>query len=175
VHDGSTASSAGGLLLNAALLRQGAAIARSLPAELFTWTLPLLPGGTLGKHLRHVAEFYDAFLDGVATGRIDYESRRRDVAFESSPEEAARRMETLAFRLESMDGLASDRAIVAWGEGSTRDARSTLGREIDALLSHTIHHYALVAVFLRSFGIEPPEEFGVAPSTLRHWESAAAR
>lgn len=175
MHDGSTAAPAGGLLLNAALLRQGAAIARSLPAELFTWTLPLLPGGTLGKHLRHVAEFYEAFLDGVSAGRIDYESRRRDVAFESSPGEAARRLEALAGRLEALDDAAFDRAIVAWGDGSTRDAHSSLGREIDALLSHTIHHYALVAVFLRSFGIEPPAEFGVAPSTLRHWETAAAR
>lgn len=175
MHDGSTASQAGGLLLNAALLRQGAAIARSLPAELFTWTLPLLPGGTLGRHLRHVAEFYEAFLDGVASGRIDYETRRRDAAFESSPEEAAFRLEALAARLESIDDASPDGALDVRGEGSTRHARSSFGREVDALLSHTIHHYALVAVFLRSFGIEPPEAFGVAPSTLRHWESAAAR
>ena len=175
MHHGSTAAPESGLLLNAALLRQGAAIARSLPAERFTSTLPMLPGGTIGKHLRHVAEFYEAFLDGAAAGRIDYESRRRDAGFESSPGEAARRMDDLADRLESTEARAPDRGLRARGEGSTRDAVSSVGREIDALLSHTIHHYALVAVFLRSFGIEPPEEFGVAPSTLRHWESAAAR
>ena len=51
---------------------------------------------------------------------------------------------------------------------------STLERELYVLVSHTIHHYALVAVLLRTLGVDPGPEFGVAPSTLRHWEAAKA-
>jgi hypothetical protein len=43
--------------------------------------------------------------------------------------------------------------------------RSTLARELRALASHTIHHYALVAVVLRLRGVAVPAHFGVAPST----------
>jgi hypothetical protein len=56
--------------------------------------------------------------------------------------------------------------------------RSTVARELQFLLSHTIHHYALIALVLRLQGFTTGEEFGVNPSTLRHWrgrrEEAAA-
>ena len=45
---------------------------------------------------------------------------------------------------------------------------SSAGREFSFVLSHTIHHDALVGVIVRSLGREPPVEFGCAPSTLRY-------
>jgi hypothetical protein len=50
---------------------------------------------------------------------------------------------------------------------------SSVGRELQALLGHTVHHYAIIALLLRVEGIEPGEEFGVAPSTLAHWRAAS--
>jgi hypothetical protein len=64
-------------------------------------------------------------------------------------------------------------------EGSTRThecpywTRSSIARELQSLLSHTVHHYALIAIALRLQGIEPSAEFGVAPSTLEHWRKTA--
>ena len=52
-------------------------------------------------------------------------------------------------------------------------SRSTLRRELQFLLSHTIHHFALIGLLLSFHGVEPGEEFGVAPSTLKHWRSQA--
>ena len=46
---------------------------------------------------------------------------------------------------------------------------STVRRELDFLLSHTVHHYALIAMSLRLRGLPVPAELGVAPSTLEHW------
>jgi hypothetical protein len=42
------------------------------------------------------------------------------------------------------------------------------------LLSHTIHHYALIASLLERRGVRVRDElsgFGVAASTLEHWAS----
>ncbi len=50
---------------------------------------------------------------------------------------------------------------------------SSVKRELQFLLSHTIHHYSLVAVALRAQGFEPGADFGVAPSTLRYWRKIA--
>jgi len=47
-------------------------------------------------------------------------------------------------------------------------SESTVKRELQYLQAHTIHHYALIALILRIQGITPHDEFGVAPSTLRH-------
>jgi len=35
-------------------------------------------------------------------------------------------------------------------------------------INHAIHHYALIAMLLRSEQKVVPEGFGVAPSTIRH-------
>jgi hypothetical protein len=51
---------------------------------------------------------------------------------------------------------------------------STLGRELEFLRSHTVHHYALIALIFRAHEASVPSSFGVAPSTLRYQAEAAA-
>src|SRR5690349_6567934 len=42
-----------------------------------------------GAHLRHIVEFYQAFLEGVPSYHIDYDARRRDPEIERSRSAAA--------------------------------------------------------------------------------------
>jgi hypothetical protein len=49
-------------------------------------------------------------------------------------------------------------------------AVTSLERELQFLLSHTVHHFALVALLLRAQGFEVSADFGVAPSTLAYWQ-----
>jgi hypothetical protein len=51
---------------------------------------------------------------------------------------------------------------------------SSVGRELQVLSSHTIHHFALIAFTLRVLGIEVDRNFGMAPSTLRYEQNAKA-
>jgi len=51
---------------------------------------------------------------------------------------------------------------------------SSVLRELDFLQSHTVHHYSLIAMLLRLHEIDPGEDFGVAPSTLKYWKEEAA-
>jgi uncharacterized damage-inducible protein DinB len=55
-------------------------------------------------------------------------------------------------------------SVVAHGAAPI-SARSTLGREMLFVISHTIHHQALVAVLLSATGRGVPDAFGLAPST----------
>ena len=59
-------------------------------------------------------------------------------------------------------------------EGETAWSYSSIFRELQFLLSHTIHHFALVAMLLRLQGCVPAVDFGVALSTLNHWQQQAA-
>lgn len=45
---------------------------------------------------------------------------------------------------------------------------TSVGRELRFLLSHTVHHCALIAILLSLRGGEVPNGFGIAPSTERH-------
>jgi hypothetical protein len=51
---------------------------------------------------------------------------------------------------------------------------SSLSRELQVLSSHTVHHFALIAVTLRAHGVQMDPDFGMAPSTLRHLASKTA-
>jgi uncharacterized damage-inducible protein DinB len=156
-----------------AVLAQGRALALALDAELYAGPSPLSPHGCVGAHLRHVADFVAAFLRGLERGAIDYDRRERDERLERDPVRAAAHLAHLSRELEPLTVLDPARVIAVRSEESVAGAgwqSSTLGRELVALLSHTIHHYALIAVLLRARGIEPPAAFGVAPSTLAHWQ-----
>jgi len=50
---------------------------------------------------------------------------------------------------------------------------SSVSRELQVLSSHTIHHFALIAMTLRLHGVEMDPDFGMAPSTLRYLAHAA--
>lgn len=61
-----------------------------------------------------------------------------------------------------------DEAIELLRQGSY----SSIGRQLQFLKSHTIHHYALIALFFRLQDYEPPEEYGVSTSTPRQRRAA---
>lgn len=133
----------------------------------------------VGPHFRHVLEHYSCFLAGWAAGRIDYDARAREGALETERGTALGRIRELARGLEALDASRLEdpveiRLECGVGDEGQQWSRSTVRRELQFLLSHTIHHYALIGLLLARLGIDPGESFGVAPSTLKHWERSAA-
>lgn len=128
-----------------------------------------------GRHMRHILDHYLSFLD-ARDGRINYDARQRDSRLERDRAYAIAAARQLIERLQEFgDDLQNVDAAVQVnsnqgdhrGEGAAWSS-STRQRELQFLLSHTVHHYALIALTLRIQGVEPPERFGVAPSTLRY-------
>lgn len=165
-----------------AVLEQGAGLASVLERE--AYARPVAPWKSgVGAHLRHVADFVRAFLDGRRSGRIDYDARRRDARLEREPARAAAVLRALAAELDDLgladsDALAQPVLVRTEAPGGSGPGEhwleSTLGRELAALLGHTVHHYALVALALHRLGLEAPADFGVAPSTLDHQRARSA-
>jgi len=166
--------------VNAALLEQSAALIGLLEDDDFC-AAGIRPGGAgIGPQLRHCADFYRALFDGLASGRVDYDARKRDPLFEADRGYAVRELEALADALRALDAVP-DRELAVRTEAVVlpRDAdpwcRSSLRRELLVLLSHTVHHHALVRERLRARGFDPGAHFGVAPSTVAHGTGPCAR
>ena len=49
--------------------------------------------------------------------------------------------------------------------GATVTVRSSVSREVAFLVSHTIHHNAIVGQMMRARGLEVAPRFGLAPAT----------
>jgi uncharacterized damage-inducible protein DinB len=157
---------------NIKLLSQGVDLLVAVEDETFARRSPLAPDGSIGKHLRHCLDFYDCFLRGLPAGRVDYTHRERDEEVETVRSVALQRLKETVRRLQALETgthrtiLVREEAAPGGGEGGW--SGSTVQRELQFLLSHTVHHYALVGILLRSFGLALDEDFGLAPSTLRH-------
>lgn len=155
--------------LNAALLLQGMRVLSSIDDETYTRPAALFEGQRIGGHIRHIVDFYECLLKGVPSGVIDYAARRRDPMVESDRTVAMARLSEIRGRLQSESETFEDLDLTLQPEESPAgNLRSTAGRELEALASHTVHHFALVAVLLRYFGFAVSPDFGVSQATLRY-------
>lgn len=161
--------------VNAGWLRQALGLVAEIDHETFVTSPRGLAPHKVGSHLRHVLEFYECFLAGVEIGRIDYDNRKRDEAISNNRYAAASKIRSIISRLEDVAAISGDSFVAVRVENAENDVflRSSVGRELQALSSHTIHHFALIAVTLRVHGFEVDPAFGMSPSTLRYQAAQA--
>ncbi len=162
---------------NVRWLRQALRLLTRLNDTVYSTAPPSLAPHKAGSHLRHVLEFYQCFLEGLDSSHIDYDARRRDAAIEQNREAAATAIRSIIRSLEERAGVAQERIVWVRMEDArncpVRDCfmESSISRELQVLSSHTIHHFALMAMTLRAHGVAMDADFGMAPSTLRYLES----
>jgi hypothetical protein len=162
----------------AALLDQLARVLELVDDQTYCQTSAWSPRGSIGGHVRHCVDFYQSFINGIDSGRINYNYRRQDPRIEVDRRYAIARIQDAQRSLRSVSPVIKFRPILVSTEdcGLSLSAwcSSSLVRELEFLQSHAIHHFSLIAVLLRLNEIEPGENFGVAPTTLRYWQEATA-
>lgn len=155
---------------NRTCLEQGVELLERLDADLYQRRCSTVFNSAMGGHLRHNTDHYEQFLAGYATGRIDYDARTRDASVERDPVYAANLLRSLSAALSSVPESALDDAVEVRMDGGDSSAwtRSSVRRELQFLISHTIHHYALIAAIAAAHGFtDLPADFGMAPSTVK--------
>lgn len=161
---------------NLHVLQQGRELLKSLDSTRYVSRVPACFNSTPGGHLRHVIDHYLGLLDGLVAGRVDYEHRARDPRVEGEADYAAGVIDGIMGRLRALTEQG-DAAIAVRSESAGEQAgvwgESSLLRELEFLLSHTVHHFALIATMCRLLGHEPAADFGMAPSTLKYNQARA--
>jgi len=154
---------------NIGWLRQAQSLLLGIDDSVFASSPKGLTPHKAGSHLRHVLEFYECFLDGLPGGPVDYDNRRRDESVEKNRHAAAARIRSIIERLEEVRSLSPDLPLSVRMENAdfAEYLRSSVGRELQALSGHTIHHFALMSMTLRIHGVAVDPDFGMSPSTLR--------
>ncbi|MEO8083971.1 MAG: hypothetical protein ABI780_09125 [Ardenticatenales bacterium] len=177
---------------NIALVQQGITVLDAIDDRAFVRTAPPIYHSGVGPHLRHCIDHYRCFLGGWRDGAIDYDARGRQAALETDRAAARDALDDVrrallalttadvgcpvfvAYEWDPVDSadtpaIAADAAVgLPTAEAIRGRCASDVGRELLFLASHTVHHYALIALILRHQAIDVPRGFGVAPSTLSH-------
>lgn len=128
--------------------------------------------GSVGGHIRHSLDYVVALLAGFDSGEIDYETRERGTAVENDRQTALQQIHSLDSRLaqrlnEPSTGFVRT-LLMLRSDGPPVALNSTFGRETAFVISHTIHHNAMIAAMLRTTGVEIPDRFGYAPGTIAY-------
>ncbi len=154
---------------NLALLHRGIALLEGLSDRVYAE--PIRTWAPVGAQFRHVIEHYQSFLGGISSGRVDYDARARSSTLESSRDAALAATRLCATGLTALSG-APDHALqiqmdTGAGPGAPNWHASSVGRELQFLCSHTVHHFALIKLLLEGSVVLDPD-FGMAPSTVVH-------
>jgi uncharacterized damage-inducible protein DinB len=129
-------------------------------------------GATVGKHMRHIVEFYLMLIEGNQQGIVSYDKRHRDVNIETDRTYAKDIIDKI---LEQIDDIMLYKDIVVEADftvlgNNTGIIKSTMIRELMYCLEHSIHHQAIIKAGLISMGLHDITDtnFGVAYSTIRY-------
>jgi uncharacterized damage-inducible protein DinB len=155
------------------LLLQTECLLQSVEPSSYTTCVPIAFNGTIGGHVRHCLDHFVCLLRGFDSGLIDYDHRDRDERIERDPALARTLVMALRADLEQLDADLLDAAVqtrceVSYRRGDSPCSTSSLGRELAYAVAHGIHHFALISILARLQGIQLPDGFGIAPSTLVH-------
>ena len=158
------------------IMRQGLDLISTLSPEEYTGSHPHIKTSSIGAHYRHHLEHVQLLLDG-AHDLVDYDRRKRDPEIQTSLSVARRRTQQLIERLEDISPEKLEhRVAVVHQSCDDADQRpvchSTFEREVLFVLSHAVHHYALINVIHQLVTDRPCHAgFGVMPSTLSYERS----
>lgn len=127
------------------------------------------PNDSIGAHVRHLLEHYECLLN-PDNGVVDYDQRPRNQVLESCRNTALKSIQGIR---QALPQIASGPVHIRYlPAAASEDAlvvmASSIERELLFLISHTIHHMALIALFARRAGLSVPADFGVTPSTSRY-------
>ena len=159
-----------------AVLRQLADVIRAMTDEQYRRKPVGVVSSNVGGHVRHCLDHVEALLAALEDGELSYDHRQRGTEVETNREAAldviwSQERQLLAFPLHAESRPLRLSVMVSSGLPPT-EVETTVGRELAFVLSHTVHHNALIAVMALTLGVPVPDRFGYAPSTIVHLEKA---
>lgn len=148
-----------------------------LPTHIYTTEQPLLSDKSIGKHIRHIVEFYECIFTGMHIGVINYDARSRNIALETDKTFCIEKLQHVTKLICSVD--VDKKLSLQMSFCSAEEPvllASSLTRELTYAMEHAIHHMAIIKMAIKAIHlpIELPQNFGVAISTISYQTSAYA-
>ena len=134
---------------------------------------------SIGGHYRHVLEHFQCVIRGIRSGEINYDARERNLRLETEVTYATIATCDVLRAIKNYTEVDIARPCkvtngISYGSAQSPVIESNVGRELAYCVGHAIHHYAIIRLICSHHGVEVPNEFGIAPSTLKSRSKLAA-
>lgn len=130
---------------------------------------------SIGRHVRHMLDHFDAIRLATDSGHVNYNSRSRNSIIELEPKAALNQIGRLVQWLKAEE--LENRALSIESEVSVNQCQNitvdgNLHREICYVINHTVHHIAYATLIAKQLGLTVDASLGVAPATATHMRNA---
>lgn len=128
---------------------------------------------SIGQHLRHILDIYQALIRNKQDKIIDYDIRLRGIPLETERHDAiitlkAIRQWLMQLTPDDMCRPVNISTEVAISEQHSAIFQTSFGRELFFASNHTIHHLALMVTLAKVLGCQVSNDYGVAPATATY-------
>jgi hypothetical protein len=151
------------------LLVQMRSMIERLDDEAYRRPAPGRTSGGVGGHVRHCLDHIAALVSATRSGVVEYDRRHRGTTVETCRMAALQQIASLAGQLAGLDASVLDEPLLVESQidpsGAMILTRSSVCREVAFVISHTVHHNAIVAQLLAAHDVNLGARFGMAPAT----------
>ncbi len=142
-------------------------ILNQLSTEQYVMPLASFDDSTIGKHTRHVLEFYESVFN-TTEDIVCYDDRKRNMLLEENIRFTINNIESLNDMLDSVE--TNKRILLKIKHNDNEQLiETTLFRELSYNVEHAIHHLAILRIAINIYfpHVQLPAEFGYANATLQ--------
>ena len=151
------------------LLVQMRTMIERMDDDAYAMPAPGRTSGGVGGHVRHCLDHIGALMHATRSGIVEYDRRLRGTEVETCRMAALHQIGALAGDLARLDASVLDEPLLGESQidpsGTMMLTRSSVCREVAFVVSHTIHHNAIVAQLLAGRDVDLDARFGLAPAT----------
>jgi uncharacterized damage-inducible protein DinB len=135
---------------------------------------------TIGKHLRHIIEFYDILIDACNENKtVSYDHRIHCTNTETDLEIANERLKKASEWLKNIPEVKDLKLLVSYDNKGKESfvIPSSIERELVYNIEHAIHHMAIIRIAVENEfqDVKLDQHFGIAYSTIRFRDDLCAR
>lgn len=162
-----------------AIINQLINLCEELSEEQYAISLDLLMQNSIGKHIRHIIEFYDLLKNSCSQEcELSYDKREHCSKTELDKAVAIKRFQEVLRWFDQIDADIILKLIVSYDK-LKKDGfviNTSLERELVYNIEHAIHHMAIIRIAIeKDFpDIRLDQDFGVAYSTIRYRDDLCA-
>ena len=142
----------------------------------YTQEIDLL-AATIGKHTRHIVNFYESLASKNTNLTLSYDNRKREALLETNIDFLLNRFEKTIAAFDCLDEEETIMLVSNFNVANNDDyaLKTSMGRELLYAFEHAVHHMAIIKIGLQyAFPeVEIDANFGIAPSTIKYRKACA--